>query len=587
MRENPVALDLYADVIADLVGAGIIDSRLTCQIDGLCAGLIWLGVSRRSWAHNLSFFRMATTACTRTACLRRKVADRSARRALFASRLPNTWVMGDSRVGAGGTGGSPLRTSAARARQATKSFVSATQSAAKAGATAARASAKASNGAARTLHKITHASGAGRTGLAHLIELSAAGSIGDGFVAVALAGTLFFSTSPTQARGKVALALLITMAPFALLAPFIGPMLDRVQHGRRYILIGTVFARGLLCWGMAGAVQHNDSVTLLPAAFGVLLLQKAYGITRASVTPRLLPREITLVTANSRCALASLIATSAGASIAAGIDAAVGGAWVLRVGTIVYLAAMVPAFRIPDGVDEPASAEVAGAGAAAHDRPRRPAGQTAGQKKTTPWRLFAHPVGPVVTEAIRANITLRAYSGFMIFFLAFLLRTVHFGTVSDKIALGEMIGAVAVGGLIGTAVGAALRARAPQLMVYIMLGFSAVVTTLCAAFFGLLAAIIVAFSAAAGQTLVKLALDSIVQREIPNDVRSSTFAASETLHQLSWVMGGLLGLLLSLTNSGVTGLAVAAAGLTLSFCALLLARRRRILRARHPAPAST
>jgi hypothetical protein len=54
---------------------------------------------------------------------------------------------------------------------------------------------------------------------------------------------------------------------------------------------------------------------------------------------------------------------------------------------------------------------------------------------------------------------------------------------------------------------------------------------------------------------------------------------------LSWVIGGLLGLLLSLTQSGVAGLAVAAAGLTLSLCSLLLARRRRILRARHQAPA--
>jgi len=144
---------------------------------------------------------------------------------------------------------------------------------------------------------------------------------------------------------------------------------------------------------------------------------------------------------------------------------------------------------------------------------------------------------------------------------------------------------VAVGGFIGTAIGAALRARAPQTMVFLMLGFTATVTTLCAAFFGLWAAIIVAFSAAVGQTLVKLALDSIVQREIPTEVRSSTFAASETLHQLSWVIGGLLGLLLSLTNSGVAGLAVAAAGLALALGSLLLARRKRIMQTRQPGPA--
>jgi len=128
---------------------------------------------------------------------------------------------------------------------------------------------------------VTRAPGAGGSS-----GCAAAGSVGDAFVAISLAGTLFFSASVEQARGRVALALLITMAPFAVLAPFIGPMLDRARKGRRYILIGTLLARGLLCWGMAGAVQYNDAFTLLPAAFGVLVLQKAYGVTRAAVTPR-------------------------------------------------------------------------------------------------------------------------------------------------------------------------------------------------------------------------------------------------------------------------------------------------------------
>jgi MFS family permease len=485
----------------------------------------------------------------------------------------------------------------ARAKQAGKSFVSASQSAVKVGTAAA-------SGATRTVHRMTHASGAGRTGLAHLIELSAAGSIGDAFVAVALAGTLFFSASVTQARGRVALALIITMAPFALLAPFIGPLLDRVRDGRKYILVGTMLARGLLCWGMSGAVLHNDTVTLLPAAFGVLLLQKAYGVTRASATPQLLPSEITLVTANSRCALASLIATSVGVPIAAGIDALTGGntsgaAWVLRIGTLLYLAAIVPGLRLPNAIDEqqaePATLSAAGAngrsangrsasdgtgpvpGAARNGYAHAP---SAGPNRRRGWKLFPRPVGPVVGEAICANITLRAYSGFMIFFLAFLLRIVHFGTVSDHIALAEMAGGVAVGGFVGTAIGAALRAKASQVMMFGMLTATMVVTAVCAAFFGLWAAVLVAFAAAFGQTLVKLALDSIVQQEIKDDVRSSTFAASETLHQLSWVAGGLLGLALSLTASGIIGLSVAAACLALSLGALLHSRRSRIMRAR-------
>ena len=507
--------------------------------------------------------------------------------------------------------------------------------------TVGRAGSAAGRGVTRTLHKVTHASGAGRTGLAQMIEFSAAGSVGDGFVAVALAGTLFFSASVTQARGRVALALIITMAPFALLAPFVGPMLDRVQYGRRYILIGTALARGLLCWGMAGAVDHNDTLTLLPAAFGVLVLQKVFGVTRASVMPRLLPGEITLVTANARCALASLIATTIGVPIAAGIALLAGGgsggaAWVLRIGTVLYLVAMLPAIRLPSGVDEPgpdqglaATADAAAgmpppeangfaqAGAAAgapdgggagsrgaageatrpYTQPGAPPGSAqgtthgaVGQGGQRPRRrlhrkLFPKPVGPVVGEALGANITLRAYSGFMIFFLAFILRTVHFGSVSDKLALGEMIAAVAIGGFIGTAIGAALKSRAPQALIFVMLTFTLVVTAGCAAYFGLWAAVIVAFAAATGQTLVKLALDSTVQREISPDVRSSTFAATETLHQLSWVIGALIGLLLSMTGSGVAGLSVAAAGLALSLGSLLLARRNRVLRRRqHPQP---
>ena len=584
-----------------------------------------------------------------------------------------------------------------RARRATRSVVSASQS-------AARASASAAGGATRVVHRLTGASGAGRTGLDSLIELTAASSLGDAFVAVALAGTLFFSVSVDQARTKIAVALLITMAPFAVLAPFIGPMLDKVQQGRRFILAGTLLARGLLCWGMAGAVQHNDVVTLLPAAFGVLVLQKAFGVTRSAIAPRLLPAEITLVTANARSALASLIASTVGGGAAAGIAVLAGGGeegatWVLRIGTVAYLAAMALCLRLPEGVDSPlpvpggpavapgglaagpdgpsgpgagydrhaagyggpearygrpgaapdrdgarnggpeagyggAEAGYGGPGAArdraeagydraeagygrpeaeygrpgaARDRPgaghggrgggpdglaggpdrhAHPPSGARGSQGTVPlprparrrWRFPR--LGPVVGEAMGANAALRAFSGFMIFFLIFLLRTVHFGTVPDKLALGELVGASLIGGFIGTAIGAGLKSRAPQVIVFGMPALTAIVTALSAVFFGLYAALAVALMAALGQALVKLSLDSIVQREIGEEVRSSTFAASETLHQLSWVVGGLAGLLMSLTDSGVAGLTVAASCLTLALTVLLLRRRRRIVAGR-------
>src|SRR5207245_9735656 len=83
-------------------------------------------------------------------------------------------------------------------------------------------------GAARGVRRLrtwNRRGGAGRSGLAALVELHALQAAGDAVVAVALAGTIFFGASTSQARGRVALYLLVTMAPFAVVAPFLGPLL--------------------------------------------------------------------------------------------------------------------------------------------------------------------------------------------------------------------------------------------------------------------------------------------------------------------------------------------------------------------------
>ncbi len=530
-----------------------------------------------------------------------------------------------------------------RTGRAARATGSAVRSGAHAGATAGR----------RTggfVHRITGASGAGRTGLSTLIELTAAGGAGDAFVAVSLAGTIFFSTSVDQARGRVVLFLLVTMAPFAVLAPFIGPFLDRMQQGRRYLLGGTMLARGLLCWGMSAAI--HSPVTLLPAAFGILVLQKAYGVARASVTPRLLPAEITLVTANARSQLMALTASMLAGGVAAGIETTAGAAWVLRAGTLIYLAAMFLALRLPERVDAPAPAPAEAPPTAAsspapephfqpNERGRSPrspdsgpsAAQPRGPDRTVPyerpgrgeprslppgagsapadsfwttepdeapeeaspapgprvstgarrWRSLSN-VGPAVGEAMRGNAVLRAFSGYMVFLLAFLLRTEHFG-VSHNFALGALVAAAAAGGLAAMAIGSLVRARAPQLILFAMLALAPIVTAACAWFFSLEAAIAVAFTAALAAGLAKLALDSIVQREIGEEIRSSAFAVSETLNQVSNVAGSVAGVLVSMLNNGQVALAIPAAGLTVALVTMIARRRRRILAQRRDAAA--
>jgi hypothetical protein len=476
---------------------------------------------------------------------------------------------------------------------------------------------------AARVHRITGAQGADRTGLGTLVEMTAVSGAADAFVTVALAGSIFFSTSVDQARGKVVLFLIITMAPFAVLAPFIGPALDRIQQGRRFVLAGTMLTRGLLCYAMSADVAN--SVTLLPAAFGILVLQKAGGVVKASVTPRLLPEQITLVTANARSGLISIIASTAAAGLAAGVQYAGGAAWTLRVGVLIYLAAMILAFRLPERIDVPAAAPgsepgepatgtpepgtpergapepgmpepgitapgpvftPAGAGPTRPDMPRPtmplPPQERPDAARPRPgrgrWRTLAN-VGPVVAEAMMVNAVLRAYSGYVLFLLAFLLRSVHLGTifghgVTSNFALGALALGLSVGSLASMVLGSFFKGRAPQLIMFSVLCVAPVVTALCAWRFGLLAAVLVEATAIFCASLAKLGQDSIVGREIGDEIRSSTFAVSETLNQVANVGGGLAGVLVSMLDNGQAGLAIAAGGLAVG-TVLLVARHRR------------
>jgi MFS family permease len=118
--------------------------------------------------------------------------------------------------------------------------------------------------------KATRAQGAGESGLYRLIELHALNAAGDAALAISLAGTLFFQVPSDQARGSIALFLGITMLPFAIMAPLIGPFLDRFRRGRRWAIGATMLLRALGCWSLACAVA-TQSPWMFPAALACLI----------------------------------------------------------------------------------------------------------------------------------------------------------------------------------------------------------------------------------------------------------------------------------------------------------------------------
>jgi MFS family permease len=268
---------------------------------------------------------------------------------------------------------------------------------------------------------------------------------------------------------------------------------------------------------------------------------KAYGVTRSATVPRLLPKGYTLVAANARISLAGIVSGAVGAGLA-GLLAMAGPAWPLRLSFCVFLAGMVLALRLPPKVDS-----------------------TVGETPTTLSLDDTGPiirrtsVGPAVVATLRANGGVRAFSGFLTMFLAFLLREHPVGDLDDTVAFGLVAGAAAFGSFTGTTVGAKLRTRAPELVVVVVLTILTVAAGAGALFYGVFSVVAVALAAGLAQSLGKLSLDAVIQRDVPEAVRTSAFARSETLLQLSWVVGGGVGIVLPL--NGALGLGLAALGL--------------------------
>ncbi len=155
------------------------------------------------------------------------------------------------------------------------------------------------------------------TPFVRLARVHAVAAASDGAITAALAGSIFFSISPDESRGRVALALLLTMAPFAVVTPLIGPAIDRVKGGRRMMILASLALRAVVAFLM---IRHFDTLLLFPEAFGILVLQKGYAVSKSAVVPQFVSSDQDFVGANSKLALISSIAGPAGAVLAGGFS---------------------------------------------------------------------------------------------------------------------------------------------------------------------------------------------------------------------------------------------------------------------------
>ncbi|MGH3657223.1 MAG: MFS transporter [Micromonosporaceae bacterium] len=409
-------------------------------------------------------------------------------------------------------------------------------------ATAGRATTDHARRTGRYLHKqltrVREYSATGETGMMRLLDLHAVSCAGDALVAIGLAGTIFFSVPVGEARTRVAAYLLITMAPFALLAPVVGPMLDRFRHGRRYALATTMLGRAFLAWVIS---DNLDEIALYPAAFGMLVLSRSYGVARSAAVPRVLPPRLGLMQAGAR---ASLYGTVAGAVIAP-IGVALfylGPQWTLRLSSLVFIGGMVIALRLPGRADSDPPEEV----------PRL---------MHLPGRRTARILSArLVVATLTGSSALRAAYGFLMLFGAFRIREGDFA-VSDEVAIGILAAALGGGSLLATALCSRMTIHRPLLVQAVAL-LAVLFTTIVATWWYALAPFaVLCVVTALASGVSKLALDAVIQERIPEQVRASAFAHSETMLILAWVAGGGVGLI---PFSGQLGLAVLVSALTLA-----------------------
>jgi hypothetical protein len=365
------------------------------------------------------------------------------------------------------------------------------------------------------------------TPFARLVYAQAVGSCGDACILVSMAGSIFFSSPTSAARGKVLLFLLITMTPFVIIAPVLGPALDRMKGGRRLFLISSAAGRALLCLALAMYISKPapEGLLVYPLAFGVLVLQKGSSIAKSALVPALVKDDAELVTYKL-----------------------FGADWSLRYGALVFIIGTILAIQIP------------------RTRLREPVDA----KQQMLEREEMHT--PSILLGSSAMAVLRGSVGFLAFFTAFSLK-------HDIVALGIAGAAAYLGNFSGVIVAPALRRSVrEEVILASSLVLPATLTLIGAMVAGSTGFVLAALSIGIGAAAGRLGFDSLLQRDGPDAARGRAFAKFETRFQLVWVIGGVIAIIPFAEQMGLFLLALVLGFAAISYVAALRAARGRDMR---------
>lgn len=352
---------------------------------------------------------------------------------------------------------------------------------------------------------------------------------GDTLVTMALAGTLFFEVPSAQARDKVALYLLLTIAPFAVVAPVLGAIFGRFPAAFRAVLTSASTMRAVLAVVMTFGLT---SLWLFPLAFLMLVLSRLYGISKSSMLPVALPEPVALVSANALLARLGIYAGGAAALVGAGLIQLHPG-WALAFAVLLFLFSAFVGLGLPN----PRAAAV-------------PSGGESAPVVAPSREDFQRSLRSLRFSRL-ATAVVRLLNGFLLALLAF-----EFKESGGLLDFGALIAAAGFGfGLASFVAPWLARRLREEPMVVAALAVEAAAAFIAGQFFSLWAAALLAGSAGLAWGTAKFGFDALLQGVVHPDRRGTAFTRAETLFQLAWVVGAVVPVAVSIAAE--VGLAVA------------------------------
>ncbi|MFN8019635.1 MAG: MFS transporter [Acidimicrobiales bacterium] len=372
-----------------------------------------------------------------------------------------------------------------------------------------------------------------------LARTHVANAMADAMIAATLADSIFFSLPADDARSPVVRYLIITMLPFAFIAPLVGPLIDRLKGGHRFVVIGSSIARAVLCYLLIGQIDEGGPTFFL-LALCILVAQRAYLVARAALVPTVVGSDDELIEANSKLAVIGGLSAFVGVLPAAIFLKLFGAPWALGLAAITYATSAVLGLRIP--------------------------GTRVATEK--PDRAERHELrGAGIVLAGSAMGLLRMCVGFLTLLIAFDFR----GGDRKPWEFAVVAGVSVLSQLVGSALAPRLKALTSEENILTASLGLVVVGTFGALFLGeVLGACIVGACVGFASGTGKMAFDSILQRDAPDANRGRSFARFETKFQVMYVLGSFIPV--AIATGAKAGFAVLLAVSIFAFASYIVGR---------------